>query len=266
MDSTDRLNFAGSYTASNWTRAAAASAHTWFVLQSPSGLLDGPWYVCFDYIGPTNDQTGSIIVANNAFTGGSTTARPTATNESAFTSFQFISTTAGAGKTHFSTDANGGFRFFISRNGTGYFSTSICIEPLTEYHSSDAARTIMWTTFLDSGVGALSESSTWTIRGKAQDNSAATSSMQIMTTNFKPSGQSMAVLTTTNNLDSTVDALPIAYVMDTTTSHKGIRGRIPDLWAIGAQVVPGSTVPGTGNPERMVSGHWLTVGSVAPSL
>ena len=268
MDSTDRLHLTGSFTSGDWVRAAAASPHTWFVLQSPSGLLDGPWYICVDYIGPTNDQTCSIIVANNAFSGGSTSARPTATNEAALTSFQFISTTAGAGKAHLSTDANGGFRWLLSRNGTGYFSTAIAIEPLVEYHSADAARTIMWTSFLDSGVGAMHSTSNWTFRGKTQDNSAAvvSSTMGIMSVQFRPSGSDFNILTSTNSLDSTVDALPVAYVMDSTASHHGIRGRLPDAWATGAQVVPGSVFPATGNPERIQCGHWEIAGSVAPSL
>jgi hypothetical protein len=269
IDSTDRLHFTGSFTSTDWTRAAAGSAHTWFVLESPSGLLDGPWYICIDYIGPTNDQTCSIIVANNVFSGGSTTARPTATNEAAGTSFQFISTTAGASKAHLSIDANGGFRFYCSRNGTGYFSTAIGCEPLVEYHSGDAARSILWYSFVDSGAGALTDNSNITLRGKTQDNSAAVvgSTLQWMLgLSLRPSGSDFNVLTSTNSIDGTVDAIPVGYIVDTTASHHGVRGRLPDFWAIGAQVVPGSTFPGSGNPERMVTGNWMTVGSVAPSL
>lgn len=269
IDATDRLHFAGSFTSGDWVRAAAASPHTWFVLSSPAGLLDGTWYICFDYIGPTNDQTCSLIVANNVFSGGSTSARPTATGEAALTSFQFISTTAGAGKTHLSIDANGGFRFYISRNGTGYFSTAWGVEPVTEYHSGDAARTVMWVSFVDSGAGALTDTGNITIRGKTQDNSAAVISNTmgwLLGISFRPSGSDFNILTSTNSIDSTVDALPIGYVMDTTASHHGIRGRFPDMWAIGAQVVAGSTFPGSGSPERMVTGNWMTVGSVAPSL
>ena len=267
IDSTDRLHITTAFTAGDWVRAAAASPHTWIVLQSPSGLLDGPWYLCFDYIGPTNDQTCSLINANNAFSGGSTTARPTATNEAVFSSFQFISTTAGASKTHFSTDANGGFRFYISRNGTGYFATAIGIEPLVEYHSADAARTIFWSSFVDSGIGAMQDQSNWVLRGKQQDNAAAvTTSMNIMANTMRPSGSAFGVITGTNSLDSTVDALPDAYIFDTTASHHGVRGRLPDMWATGAQVAVGSVFPGSGNPERMQVGNWMTVGSVAPSL
>jgi hypothetical protein len=269
MDSTDRLHFAGSFTAGDWVRAAAASPHTWFVLQSPSGLLDGPWYLCVDYIGPTNDQNCSVIISNNAFSGGSTSARPTATQESVATSFQFISTTAGAGKTYLTTDANGGFRFLISRNGTGYFSTVFAVEPTVEYHSTDPARTFMWAYFLDSGTGAPADnSSAGFFRGRGTDGTALTATnVSWLAFIHRFSGQSLAgAATTTNSLDSTIDVYPAVYICDNTTSHKGGRGRLPDCWWVGAQVAVGSTVPASGSPERMVYGTMMGPGSVAPSL
>lgn len=268
IDSTDRLHFAGSFTDGDWVRNTAGSAHTWFVLQSPSGLLDGPWYLCVDYIGPTNDQTCSIIVAKNVFSGGSTTARPTSTSESVVTSFQFITTTQAAGKIHLNTDANGGFRFMISRNGTGYFSTYIAVEPLVEYHSTDPSRTFLFTSFLDSGTGALSIAQNITVRGICNDNSTAltTSNCGLGEIMFRPGGLSFTSYTTTNALDSTVDALPCNYVYDNTTSHKGVRGRCPDMWDVGAQVAVGSTFPGSGNPERVLVGSRMIGMSVAPSL
>ncbi len=270
IDSTDRLSFSGAFTDSKWVRNTAGSAHTWFVIKSPSGLLDGPWYICMDFIGPTTDNICSFIVSNNVFSGGSTTARPTSTNESAITSVTYITTTAAAGKTHLTCDANGGFRFFVSRNGTGYFSTIIAMEPLVEYHSGDTGRTLFYTNYLDSGVGAMSDSSiVGGMRGRASDGTTAltTSNCSWLSPMHRFSGNNFSGLaTTTNSLDSTVDALPSVYIYDSTTSKKGLRGRLPDAWWIGAQVSPGSTVPSTGSPERAVTGHFLTPFSVAPGL
>lgn len=266
IDATDRLHLTGSFTIGDWVSVAAGGTpHTWFVLQSPSGLLDGPWYMCIDYIG--SDVEHLTIVVNNAvFSGGSTSARPTSTGESAATGQSFISTTAGASKAHLSTDANGGFRLALSRNGTGFFSTAFGIEPMVEYHSGDAARTVLWWSFLDSGSGAMTTNNNWIMRGKLQDNSASSTTLGIADLVFRPSGSDINTLTTTNSIDSTVDALPVAYIMDTNASHHGIRGRLPDMWMVGAQIVPGSTVPGSGSPERMMVGQWLIASSVAPSL
>lgn len=268
IDSTDRLHFAGAFTAADWVRNSAGSAHTWFVLQSPSGMLDGPWYLCVDYIGPTNDQTCTFVVSKQVFSGGSTTARPTSTNESPVTSQQFCTTTANAGKAHLQTDANGSFRWERSRNGTGYFDFMIGVESMVETHSGDNARSIMWGQFLDSGTGALTSQQTPFIRGNSGDGTTvlSASNAQIMDLVGRPGGSSLISLNTTNAIDSTVDAFPAEYIVEFTASHKGGRGRLPDLWEVGAQVAVGSTFPGTGNPERMLIGSRMSASSVAPSL
>lgn len=268
MDTTDRLNFSGAFTDANWVRAAAGVAHTWFVLSSPNTVLDGPWHICFDYIGPTNDQTCTLVVSKNVFSGGSTTARPTSVNESVLTGFQFCSTTQAAGKIHLAIDADGNFRWLRSRNGTGYFDTFISIESLVEYHSGDPARAFMLTHFLDSGTGALTNSQSPAMRGLCNDGTTAltTNNCGIGEMLFRPGGISLTSYNTTNTVDSTVDALPMCYVYDNTTARKGIRGRYPDMWDVGAQVAVGSTFPGTGNPERTLVGSKMIAFSVAPSL
>lgn len=266
IDATDRLHFSGSYTSTDWVQVTSTGVHTWYILQSPSGLLDGPWYLCIDYIGAQVENC-AFIVSNTVFSGGTTSARPTATGESALTAQQFISTTASAGKTYFSTDANGGFRFYVSRNGTGYFSTAMGFEPWVETHSGDTARTVFWLSFVDSTPGAMGSQTNWNFRGKTQDNSAAvTTTFGIFDGTVRPAGTNINSLANTNSIDSTIDAIPMGYIMDTTTTHHGIRGRIPDLWLCGLQAAPGSTIPSTGSPERMICGSWMTVGSVAPSL
>ena len=268
IDSTDRLSFSGAFSDADWVRAAAASPHTWFVLRSPAGLLDGPWYLCFDYIGPTNDQTASFIISKNVFSGGSTSARPTSTGESVASSQVFSSASSGAAKIHLQTDANGGFRFQRSRNGTGYFDFFLSVEPLVEYHTGDASRTFLSCHYLDSGRGAWTMQASPQMRGMCSDGTTAITSTNVAFAEltFRPGGLLMTSYTTTNALDSTVDALPCVYVYDNTTGLRGIRGRFPDMWIVGNQVVVGSTFPGSGNPERMLVGNYMSVGSVAPSL
>jgi hypothetical protein len=267
IDTTDRLHFSGSFTDGDWVRNTAGSAHTWFVLKSPSGLLDGPWYLCFDYIGPSNDYTATFVISKNVFSGGSTTARPTSSNESVLTGQVFCSATAGAGKAHLNIDANGGFRWLRSRNGQGYFDFIISVEPVVEYHSGDAARTFMYTHSADSGRGAFASGNAINVRGLCSNGTTvmSTSITGICETRV---GQSydLTQYTTTNAIDSTVDALPNVYIYDNTTSYKGIRGRFPDIWDVGSQVAVGSTFPSTGNPERVLVGGKMIAMSVAPSL
>lgn len=268
IDTTDRLHFAGAFTDADWIRANAGTAHTWFVIKSPSAVLDGPWYFCFDYIGPTNDQTCTIAFSKNVFSGGSTTARPTSTNESVLTSFQFCSTTAGAGKIHLNIDANGSFRWLRSRNGTGYFDTYISVESLVEYHTVDPCRTFCSLQFLDSGRGVMGISPTVNIRGMSLNGTSATGNNEVLIVDlwFYPASITMGAYTTTNVLDATVDALPCVYVYENTAGRKGMRGRFPDMWESGAQVATGSTFPSVGNIERVLLGSKMIAMSVAPSL
>lgn len=268
IDTTDRLHFAGSFTDADWIRANAGTAHTWFVIKSPTALLDGPWYFCFDYIGPTNDQTCSIIVSKNVFSGGSTTARPTSTGESVATSVQFCSTTAGAGKIHLNIDANGNFRWLRSRNGTGYFDTYISMEGLVEYHTVDPARTFCLTHFLDSGRGVMGVSPTCNIRGLSTNGTTALtgSDAGIADIWFYPTSITLSSYTSTNVLDSTVDSIPCCYLYENTAGRKGMRGRYPDMWECGSQVAVGSVFPSVGNIERVLLGSKMIAMSVAPSL
>lgn len=270
IDTTDRLNFAGSFTDSNWVRATAGTAHTWFVIKSPNTVLDGPWYFCFDYIGPSNDQTCSIIFSKNVFSGGSTTARPTSTNESVMTSFQFCSTTQAAGKIHLNIDANGNFRWLRSRNATGYFDTYISVESLVEYHTTDPARAFCTLHFVDTarGVMNVSPSAGFSMLGMSLNGTSALTSSNVNIADiwFYPTSAALSTYNTTNTIDATVDALPCCYVYENTTGRKGMRGRFPDMWESGNQVATGSVFPSVGNIERVLLGSKMIAMSVAPSL
>lgn len=268
IDATQRIGT--SYNNAKWVNVAAGGTpHTWFVLQSPSGLLDGPWYLCVDWIG-ASVETATFVISKNAFTGGTTSARPTSTNEAALTGQLFIESVVAACKSYFSTDANGGFRFLLSRNGQGIFQFYLGIESLVEARTSgDSGRTLMFCQQTTSARGAGTQETSMSVRGLAQDGTTALVSTigTLFETTFSATGGSWGTSSTgTNSIDSQVDALPMGWVYDNTTSHKGIRGRLPDWWAVAAQVAVGSTVPSTGSPERIIAGTIMIPGSVAPSL
>jgi hypothetical protein len=270
IDSTDRIG--STFNAAKWVRVAAGGTpHTWFVLQSPSGLLDGPWYLCVDWIG-ASDQVATFVISKNVFSGGSTSARPTSVNESALTAQTFTETTAAASKAYFVTDANGGFYYLTSRNGQGIFQFILAVLPMTETRSGDGARTVMVAQQTTSARGVLQDvaSGHASFRGILADSSAASTTLGMLLPTFTTTTNTTQTFTLaatgTNAIDAQVDALPIAYIFDSTTSHLGVRGRWPDMWATGGQVAVGSVVPATGNPERIVTASWMIPGSVAPSL
>lgn len=268
IDATQRIGT--SYNNAKWVNVAAGGTpHTWFVVQSPSGLLDGPWYLCVDWIG-ADVEHATFVISKNVFSGGSVNARPTSTNEAALTAQAFIETTVAACKSYFSTDANGGFRFLLSRNGQGLFQFYLAVESLVEARSSgDAARTFMFCEQSTSSRGVPDQTSSGiVVRGLASDGTtpAISTTVQIMNSLVGVNGSWTSIATGTNAIDSQIDALPNGYVWDATTSHKGIRGRLPDWWQVAAQVAQGSTIPSTGNPERVIAGTFMIPGSVAPSL
>lgn len=265
IDATQRIGT--SYNNAKWVNVAAGGTpHTWFVLQSPSGLLDGSWYLCVDWIG-TDVEHATFVVSKNVFSGGSTSARPTSVNEAALTGQAFIETTVAACKSYLSTDANGGFWFLLSRNGQGLFQFMLSVQPLVEARSSgDSGRTVMLCYQGTSSPGAPQASSSLTLRGVTQDASAGVISTTMLLVGPQLSNTGAWNPTTTNSIDSQIDSLPTVYVNDTTAAHHGIRGRIPDCWWIATQVAVGSTVPSAGTVERITAGTMQIPGSVAPSL
>jgi hypothetical protein len=77
-------NFADVGTAAKLVRAASGTPHSWVVLKSPDAL--GPYYLILDY-STSADNRIAVIYSKATPTGGSITARPTATDEWVHESF-----------------------------------------------------------------------------------------------------------------------------------------------------------------------------------
>lgn len=264
---TDLLGGA-TYDNTKWVRANGA-AHTWYVLKSPSGMMDSFWYLTVDW-NATTDQTCNFVLSRTLPSGGTTSARPTTTNEVLRANI-FAEASANAAKTHFITDANGNFWFLESRNGQGYFQFGMGVQELVEARSSgDSARVAMLT------CQAVANRGAWDFVGNGNNaafmlTNTGTPPTANQTKILLPQGYSAAATTTysnvnTNSIDSKVDRLPIFYIYDNTASSTGVRGRVPDVFIGSSQVAVGSTEPSSGTPEEMcVGGIWIPC-SVAPSL
>lgn len=259
---------AGTYTAGKWVRAPAGVAHSWYVLKSPTTMLDQPWFLLVDW-GTASDQTVNMYISKNAFTGGTITARPTAVNESAFLAVTFAEATAAAGKCHFTTDANGSFWFAASRNGTGLAQWAVTMQELVDTRSSgDVARAVLLVHNLNTSPGApdlASGSPTW--RGHISDGTTGVGSSggKLLTCTLGGSTWAASILAA-NPMDGKVDELPIAYIFDLTSAHVGLRGRLPDVWYVGNAVANGSVEPSVGTVERVKLGSCVLPFSVSLSL
>ncbi len=127
-DAVDRLRSggAGVCTEADFVYATAGSAHSWFVLHN-AALGE---YLCVSYEGADNKNMRVVFIPN-AFTGGSTTARPTATNEASGyagntnSDSPFSPTTANvsASRAHLALAADGAFVFIQSRDG-------VCVQTM----------------------------------------------------------------------------------------------------------------------------------------
>lgn len=261
------------FTAAKWVRAAAASAHTWFVLKSPvsSGILDGPYYLMVS-MGTTSDTNLIFGLSKVQPTGGTATADPTASGQSLYTAAAVMPGSTAAGRGSLVTDAKGNFHYVAALGSTGRFHFYCGVSELVETRSTgDSARAVLVVDFLNSGVGVprfgdgVSAGQGW--RGLAQDGvTAVTSSTgKIMGLVWNANTDSLT-RTGTNSIDSKTDAIPVGYMYDTTVGHSGLRGRIPDVWGIGAQVTPGSGSPTAATPDRICAGSSLIPFSVVPSL
>lgn len=123
MDAVDRWHLAGAYTAGDFVRAAAGSAHSWMVLKSP--LMNGYNFYMLVSLGVTTTALYIIHhMAKAAFTGGSITADPTSTDQwyaGGGNSYDFLldSTASATWKHNMCLSATGDFIFFSVRTGGG---------------------------------------------------------------------------------------------------------------------------------------------------
>lgn len=260
-------NFNNTFTAGEWVRAAAGVAHSWFVLQSPSTLLNGTHYVTVS-LGTASDQNIVLKIAKTAPSGGTTTADPTSASESTYTSFQSHPNSVTAGKSHMIVDADGNFHFWSSKNGAGYAHWWMCVQGLVETASSgDNFRTIMAQVFTDSGRGAPGYTTTISARGFHLDGTAANTTNLNITYLACSSSTGLAQhVTQLRGVDSKADGVPCAYVVASLASNMGVRGRLPDVWLSSGGPAVGAGDPSGAAPTRVVLGGAVTAMAVVPGL
>jgi hypothetical protein len=133
MDAVDRLT-----DITKWVRATAGSPHSWIVLKGPtSGYGPAAPYVILDY-SSTSDGSINIAISKAAPTGGSTTARPTATDERTHVANQqFNDGTNGAHHFHGLLSSLGDSLVMASKDGTGFFWFGWFHQLLANTHAGD---------------------------------------------------------------------------------------------------------------------------------
>lgn len=255
MDAVDRW---GTWNATKIVRASAGVAHSWIVLKSPNAI--GPRYLCIDYAS-ASDQNAAFVFSNNAFTGGSITARPTATKEWVALSGQFAEASANVHRIHKAMDANGNFFFHVNRHSTAIFNFTLWGVSVSDTLVGELCPFFSVAHYSTGGIGA-GQIASLTCLGRVSDDTANTAGGGLGHVSWGGTAHSSIQ---SNVLGGGFDTMPVHVGTTAPTGKNGVRGLVPDVVAIGAASV-GASEPTTGAQERMVVGNILVPSSVAPAL
>lgn len=268
MDATDRMT--STYTLSKIVQASSG-VHTWIVLKSPSGMPGGPYYLCLDYVS-TGAQVIRAYGARAAFTGGSTSARPTSTKEwdiGGAAEFAITDNAAATYRSHLAISANGDFYMAFNKSGSNFFWGALAFVGLDNTRSGDTTKAVtLMTPFSASGAFVTPYLSTTKVMARTYNDGASVANGSICMMDYY-TGSSPAswttVATAVNAADSKADPLPL-FVHDKTSGAMGVRGTMPDCWHTGGQLAHGSVEPASGDIKHVSIGQIMMPFSVVPSL
>lgn len=264
MDAVDRW-----VTNTNIVGATPGTAHSWIVLyQVGTGLR-----VCIDMSSSTM-SSATIVFSPNAFTGGSTTARPTATQEAVQISTTTWGATSGGANNNVyvnamqSTDGQATIVFTLYQNlCTGLFFANRPSSPSSAWANPVAA---MWD-------GATTESSVClashicAAAGNIFGRGSATMAMFGMIEG-STGGLASAVFTSTNDLDVDVNGAPTVPFLNVsvgslTASNRGKHGDLVDMFlGLVTPGVTGDAVPTVGNRQYALIGDLWVPWQAQPAM
>lgn len=260
MDATDR--WTSSFDGTKIVRASSG-AHSWIVLQAPTALHSS-LYLLIDYLS-SSDATAQFWWSLTAFTGGTTSARPTSTTErhwydgSTASTFETDTAASTTHNAHYSINSDGGFCWFSGRVGSAVIQNSWEVFKLVETKSGDSNAIIHHSDGASGGINYIAGSSSSWGGGSAStsgatmrnyNNTASANNAVSLLGYYCLNSTFTAQMGTINVLDSKWDVLP-AYIYNNITSFKGIRGRIEDVHIIGTGAGNYSYDPSSASPERV---------------
>ncbi len=216
----------------------ASGAHSWFVLRNSNG-----WEICIDLNNASANGTSISFILSLAanFTGGTTSARPTATDEVVVGSnVSFGGSNSDVNhRLHVwhSSDAQV-TRIAIAQGGfcTGFWMIDRAANPVSG-----------WTTpvyaFLVGGQTAANILSLGNVSSAANVKARVTATMDIyLTSEARTTNQLKDVFTAANDLTSEYPFYPIGLASET-ASHRGRHGTVVDMWFGLASIPTADTYP-----------------------
>lgn len=242
-----------------------AGVHSWWVGKCPSGIsaIGVPFYFGIDYNGGS-DGIFTMFWSKTRPTGGTTSARPTATDEWVLASTSTISDlTAAAHRCHWITDANGGSLILFSRNGKVH--TACC--PIMPFDSPDPTDLFPVCGMLISSTttrGAFDSSQQW-ISAAGRDGSYGIHMRSPSGSVVAAAGEGTGVgafgptgwhsRTNVNEGSGKLDRLNCLVNFFNSSGPVGaVRGSMPDWKQVNSAKAVGSFDPVAGN-ERVIVGN-----------
>jgi len=243
---TERNNF----TFDNTKITGAATAHSWMVLKSPAAL--GPYYLIIDLNVATVGTIGVVVVAKTAPTGGTTSARPTSTDEVTISTTSFFTT--GTGRMHGGIATDGNFHILSSADGSGWVGF-LMFQVLADTKSNDLYKALLYCRGGGSGNNLASFTGL-----QAQTTSSVrhfNGSVVLAPTALYMSGTAVnnqffnSFLTTADYVDSSYPDWPI-YWLVTTVGYQSLKGRWVDYRWCPFSMLDGTAESNQSTPTSVV--------------
>lgn len=249
-------------TANTWTSiVTSGGAHSWFVLKSPIAI--GPYYIILDYNTGSASQL-NIWMSKAAPTGGTTSARPTATDEmqilnSSIVS-QFTQNTTTGNYMHGILSTDGYFNCFISRgNGAGYVESAWIWQILGDTKAPDNYKAYSFYNWGNGGE-AITIGSLQTTNRQVARNFNGSAIMSGTMAVFYSNGNNYALLDLglIDFNDGQYDDLPI-YIFNNASGQYTLKGRLVDIRQCPGALPSGFTEPSPSNPVSTCIGSTVWV-------
>ncbi len=245
LDTVDRWT-----TDADLTKAAAGVAHSWIVLRQ-TGIATN-FEICIDLASATANACTLVVSPSAAFTGGSNTARPTATDEIVLISAgAFFSNVDATHQIHAQQSTDGACTRVQIWRGT----TNQCLFWLFDKPLNPPAG---WTNpsvsiALNSTAGIAASNSTLVATAFARGR--GTTTINISLTGEAQNTSQLSQLADIGTVaDDTDSAWPFFNVglISVTTSNRGWKGTLADLWWSDVSVADADTFPNNAAAREFV--------------
>jgi len=250
-------------------RNSAGSAHSWFVLKSPSNFGvsgNGPYYLIIDYVG-SDDYHADFIYSKAAPTGGTTLVRPTATDEFGHAGIQTHSSFGSESwNCHGLLSSDGIFWLFVGKVGSGGVNLCLAGQALAEASASDLANLAIYSKYdaasppVPTNRSNFQTTNNWKIRDYSN-----TSIQPIKPCTLSDGSNTVHEDIVIRKSDQKYIDLPI-YMYIAVAGQRDLRGRLFDIrW--GPSVLPeGQVDPSVASPTSTMLGDCWFPANAVPNL